>query len=709
MGGSGGGAVCAPGETLACYDGPPDTQGIGACKAGTRTCVADGSGFGDCSGEVLPQPETCASSADDDCDGLVNEEGPDCLCAPGAVESCYSGPPATLGVGACHVGTHTCDATGLAFGPCTGDTVPTAETCAAPGDEDCDGAVNEEGTDCLCTPGSIAACYSADPTTLGVGICTAGTQTCNADGLGHGACTGEVVPSQETCNTPMDDDCDGGVNEDGPGCVCVPNSATSCYTGPAGTLGVGTCASGTSTCNAQGTALGPCVGQVLPAVDSCNTPEDENCDGTNATCNGTYWSRRGGDSDYQDVRTVAADAAGNVIITGLLKGTADFGGGPLTSAGDYDVFVAKFDPNGNLLFSKRFGDAVSQQGLGVTTDLAGNIYLVGGFNGTINFGGQPLVSAGSSDIYLAKLDPMGAHLRSVRFGGPGLDTAEWVEVDSLGNIVIVGTSGTTVDFGGGPLVSTKASLVVARFDSLGNHLASKRFGTMYSTYAGGSALEPNGDVIVVGRFQGTIDFGGGPMTSATLGYDGFVARLTGSLTQVWARRVGTTGDQYVNGVATDAAGNVDLVGQCYNPVDIGGGPVPCSNGGLFAGQLDAAGNAKWTHVYGGDSFWNRLTTNSAGDVILAGAFQETIDFGTGPFTSSPLADCFIAKLDSAGAPLVAQVYGSAANSQTILGVAVDGSDNIVVGGGFADTIDFGSGVLTSSTGNNDAFVAKLPP
>ena len=59
-GGSGGAAVCVPGATTACYSGPPGTEGVGTCKAGAETCVADGSGFGPCAGEVTPQPQDCA-------------------------------------------------------------------------------------------------------------------------------------------------------------------------------------------------------------------------------------------------------------------------------------------------------------------------------------------------------------------------------------------------------------------------------------------------------------------------------------------------------------------------------------------------------------------------------------------------------------------------------------------------------------------------
>lgn len=284
-----GSRVCAIDETEGCYEGPPGTADVGACAPGSRTCAADGSGFGACTGQTLPTDEDCATTEDDDCDGTANETDAGCVCAPGSAEPCYAGPTGTMGVGACIAGTRTCAADGLAWGACAGEVLPAAETCATPVDDDCDGSVNEEGAGCACSPGSTATCYSGPAGTVGVGSCTAGTQECTADGTGFGPCTGEVLPAAETCATPADEDCDGAINEEGPSCVCIPGSTASCYSGPPGTAGVGLCTTGTRTCNALGTAYGPCAGEVLPATESCSTPADDDCDGTpNDGCATTY-------------------------------------------------------------------------------------------------------------------------------------------------------------------------------------------------------------------------------------------------------------------------------------------------------------------------------------------------------------------------------------------------------------------------------------
>src|SRR5262245_51908401 len=119
----------------------------------------------------------------------------------------------------------------------------------------------------VCNPGAIQPCYAGPPGTLGVGICIGGMKTCNLEGTGYSACIGEVLPAAETCATQQDDDCDGQINEDGAGCVCVPGSVAPCYSGPAGTEGIGICHAGTQTCNAQGTGYGDCSAEVIPAVE----------------------------------------------------------------------------------------------------------------------------------------------------------------------------------------------------------------------------------------------------------------------------------------------------------------------------------------------------------------------------------------------------------------------------------------------------------
>lgn len=132
----------------------------------------------------------------------------------------------------------------------------------------------------VCKPGETEECYSGSKETKDLGACKAGKRTCKKDGSGWGKCEGEVLPTTETCKTPVDDDCDGRVNEDGEGCNCEPGSEASCFTGAAGARGVGACKDGKQTCRADGTGYDECQNEVGPSPEVCdNALVDEDCDG----------------------------------------------------------------------------------------------------------------------------------------------------------------------------------------------------------------------------------------------------------------------------------------------------------------------------------------------------------------------------------------------------------------------------------------------
>jgi Cys-rich repeat protein len=306
----GAGCLCAPDSVASCYAGPPGTQGIGVCKAGTQLCDSLGTGYGPCIGGTVPSPDVCTDNLDNDCNGVVNDgvsgSAAGCICFPGAVSACYSGPPSTQGVGACKAGTRQCNMLGTAYGPCNGELVPTPDHCTDLIDNDCNGVVNDGfgsgGTGCLCVPGVQQDCYTGPSGTMGVGVCKSGKRTCSADGKTWGACIGQVIPDVDSCLNQVDDDCNGVINDGfgkgGAGCVCLPGASSSCYQGPPGTLGVGPCKAGTATCNSSGTGSSACVGQVLPVEEICANGINDDCVGgvdDVADTDGDGWTRCNGD------------------------------------------------------------------------------------------------------------------------------------------------------------------------------------------------------------------------------------------------------------------------------------------------------------------------------------------------------------------------------------------------------------------------------
>jgi hypothetical protein len=140
-------------------------------------------------------------------------------------------------------------------------------------------------------------------------------------------------------------------------------------------------------------------------------------------------------------------------LTGYFEEGVDFGSGLLVSVGGPDIFVAKLDGSGNHLWSKQFGDSGYQYGRSIDTDRSGNVIVAGSFGSAVDFGGGTLRSAGSDDLFVAKFDSSGSHLWSRRFGDTHQQLNVAIDNDSLGNVLMTAYFEGTADFGGGPLTS----------------------------------------------------------------------------------------------------------------------------------------------------------------------------------------------------------------------------------------------------------------
>ena len=264
---------------------------------------------------------------------------------------------------------------------------------------------------------------------------------------------------------------------------------------------------------------------------------------------------------------------GHFYLAGDFSGTLDLGGDPLVSAGLRDIFVARFASDGSHLWSKRFGGTSNDVGFGIATLSGGEVVLTGQFGTTVDFGGGPLTSAGSSDIFLFKFaGGDGAHRWSKRFGSPISDQGFGVATDDEGNVLLTGSFQGTVNFGGGPLEAPAGTLAafLAKFTDDGAHRWSKGFGTSAGSTEGlGIATDGDGNVLVTGVATGTVNFGGGSLDGSSQ-REIFVAKFASTGSHLWSKRFGNF-DASGAGIATDAAGNVVVTGYFAGTVDFGGG------------------------------------------------------------------------------------------------------------------------------------------
>ncbi len=477
-----------------------------------------------------------------------------------------------------------------------------ASTCAGMGAA-CETVVIMVPDGAACVPGASMDCTSVPPDTLYVGVCQADTNYCNAQGTEWIGCSGEIQPTPENCNTPFDEDCDGLVNEEGNGCNCIPGEYADCYTGPAGTIDVGLCEGGQRQCNPDGVGYGPCVGQVVPAADLCDTPEDDDCNG-DLICvdDPPLWEKPMGGTAKGMTYDVAADDHGNIIATGNFTQILDLGAGPMF--GVDDVFLAKFDTAGNTLWSKKFGDEYYQGGYAVSVDGAGNIILGGYFTGTLDLGGAPLVAV-ASDVFVAKFDPDGNHLWSKSFARSVLNE---VAVDPSGNVVVTGTFEVPTSFGGNVLMSAGGrDLFLVELDAAGNHLWSRSFGNSNQQDYPHVVVDASETVVLVGNLIGTIDFGGGPRIAES-NQNVFMARFDGNGAHVSSESFAGMG-QSVTGLTLDPQGNI-AISVLAGSIDFGGGML--GPGAMVAG-LTPSGTHLWSTVHP-LVLANSIAVDGAGDI-----------------------------------------------------------------------------------------------
>lgn len=483
-----------------------------------------------------------------------------------------------------------------------------------------------------------------------------------------------------------------------------------CYNGPDGTEGVGECKGGVRTCDPSGDFYGPCAGQVTPTAKNCATPNiDESCDGSLGPCtNPPLFAALYGGTDLQIGYAVTADPAGNMILAGTYKDMIDFGAGPLDPSGG--MFLVKLDPSGGVIWQKKMSGGYSRS---LATDAQGNIFVFGPFKGAMNWGNGPLMSGPDGGLFLAKLDPDGKPIYSKAFDVAVSDDRDWVVAAApAGEVVLTAAFTGTVDLGSGPLTSAGSrDVFVAKLDAAGGPLFSKRFGGAGGEFAGSAAIGPQGEIVVVGSFAGAADFGGGPITAT--GSDVFVVKLDAAGAHVWSKGLGGTSNQGAMGVAIDPSGGVGFVGASGGGVDLGGGVKQASGSELtcFLGKLSAAGAHVFSQAYGCHvnefvPLGPRVAADPSGAFVVTGSFRGAADFGMGPVNSLD-ADAFVFKIDSGGAPVWARTFSSKSYDQG-LDVATDAAGNVLLTGHVENSVDFGGGLLVSG-GDFDVYLVKLPP
>jgi autotransporter-associated beta strand protein len=446
---------------------------------------------------------------------------------------------------------------------------------------------------------------------------------------------------------------------------------------------------------------------------------------------------RAGGTSTDNGQAIATDAAGNVYVTGQFYGTVDFDPGPgvYNLAASSGMFVAKYSSSGALCWAYCPGaGTITPSAIGNAVAVApdGSVYATGYFSGTIDFdpgpGASNLTSAGSSDIFVVKLDYAGNFVWARAMGGTGSDEGLGIAVASDGSVYTTGYFQGTADFDPGSGTQNLPyaggyDIFVSKLDSGGNYVWARGMGGASSDTGYAIAVAPDGSVYTTGNFSGTADFDPGSgtqnLTSAG-GTDVFVAKLTSAGNYVWARGMGGTGNDTGYGIAVAPDGSVCTTGcfQATADFDPGAGTQNLTSAGgydVFVSKLDSGGNFVWARRMGGtgNDTGYAVAVAPDGGVCTTGCFQATADFdpgaGTQNLTSAGGYDVFVSKLDSSGNYAWAVRWGGTSDDYGYA-IAAAPDSSVYTTGYFQNTADFdpGPGTLSlSSAGGYDLFVSKL--
>lgn len=423
--------------------------------------------------------------------------------------------------------------------------------------------------------------------------------------------------------------------------------------------------------NCQWEAGKNCGNGVIDADEECDDGNTQNGDGCDASCHyetcgfgnprdcGKHvWSFLIGDQQSTPVTDIATDSMGNVYTTGDFSHSTDFNahvpGDPyvVNPLGKGSVFLAKYSPDGIVIWVKAF-DALTSVPSYLGIDAKDQVYLVGQFQtAKINFGGADLINAGSpqNDIFWAKFDQDGKYLSSKSFSGTQSETVYDIDVNDKGETAIACSfSSPSVNFGG-------------------------------------TILNNGGNINM---------------------QDDCIVKLNENGNYVWGRVFPerTNGGYGPHHVELNQAGDLFWSGdfnQTQNPVEVDNG-IFLKPGDIFLAKYEAMGKLAWHKTFGAEfvpvDSVESISSDAQGNIWVAGTLANGpgIDFGAGLKTGS----VFYAGFSPTGAHLASQSFSNPNNMgfpSTAQSIHFDPQGNLLLGGTFLGSIDFGSGPIMTELG-----------
>lgn len=447
------------------------------------------------------------------------------------------------------------------------------------------------------------------------------------------------------------------------------------------------------------------------------------CSLANAQTNDWAWAKITGNPPSQlaitlstTAKSMATDTNGNIFVLGEFTGqTITIGATTFANKGAVDLFLAKYDPQGNVLWAKNIAGPGYEYAAKVVVDMNGDLYINGHFRSdSIMLDTITLLNPYPyySKSFLAKYDNSGNLIwiksptntfGAVFFSG--------LSIDNQGHVYSAGGfTCNSVTFGSVTLTNNivpSSQFFVAKHDSNGNTLWAKSSDTTNSCAAGDICVDTAGSVFVSGSHWGTGGF-----------YDIFMAKYGANGNKFWRKNFGTNYDENISGIGT-YQGNVYISGYFTDSTIVFGGDTLTNLNPIhpnsYIAKCDGDGNFLWARGASNSTEQNKINSlfvDNKGSAYGIGYFESpSIGFGsmTVNNTNNFLNDAFAVKVDSFGKTMWLKKFGGQNHEQGNV-ICVDNADDILVAGQMAsDTIVFGNIVLVSTNfmSSYDMFIAKL--
>jgi len=475
---------------------------------------------------------------------------------------------------------------------------------------------------------------------------------------------------------------------------------------------------------------------------------------SNMDCGSLVWAKSAGSASDDDYgRGISALSDGSVIVTGWFAGDTTFGNASegnetvLSSAGSTEIFIAKYNPDGTLTWAKSAGGTGTDRGYSISTLPDGSAVVTGYFFGTATFGNASegnetvLLSAGGTDIFIAKYNPDGTLAWAKSAGGGGDEEGLGISVLSDGSAIVTGDFTSLATFGnaseGNETDLTSAGsydIFIAKYNPDGTLNWAKSAGRGGDNYGYGISAISEGSAIEIGSLINTGTFGNASEGNETVltaagTRDIFITKYNPDGTLAWAKSAGGGDGDVGEGISTFSDGSAIVTGYyastaTFGNASEGGNEIDLTSDGsndIFIAKYNPDGTLDWAKSAGGtvdDRGWG-ISTLSDGSAIVTGWIQgTTATFGNASegnetvLTLVGANDIFIAKYNPDGTLAWAKNAGSLSTDEGY-GISALPDGSAVVTGYFESTATFGALEVNetplSSAGGRDIFIAKYSP